>query len=73
MTILATHVPARPGSYSVTWELLDNRDPDGNQTHTITYGLSVKSFSCNLAASREFGECIRHSLECAGIFEEENT
>lgn len=47
------------GDFPVTWELLQGE-------HVITYGLQVTRYRDDIAASREYGECIRHSLECAG-------
>lgn len=69
MTILATH-KATPGSYAVTWQVYGRKYH--GQTHVITYGKSTTTLHCDLKAGREFGECVRHSAECAGIFDEEN-
>jgi hypothetical protein len=69
MTIVAKH--SNPLSYSVTWQC-HGRKGQG-QTHTVIYGHSEHTFSCDLAASREFGECVRHAAECAGIFDQENS
>ena len=49
------------GDTEVTWHASD-------KGHVITYGLDVEIFSNDLAASHRFGECIRHSLACAGRF-----
>ena len=68
MTIIAKH--DTPGSYAVTWQCHGRRYH--GQTHVITYGHMRRTFSCDLAASREFGECVRHAAECAGIFDGEN-
>ena len=69
MTIIAKH--ETPGSYPVEWVCQGRRHR--GQVHTVTYGHSERMFSSDLAASREFGECVRHALECAGIFDEENS
>lgn len=34
--------------------------------HIITYGLQVKRYRDDIGACHKFGECVRHSLECAG-------
>jgi hypothetical protein len=34
--------------------------------HIVTYGQQVTKYRCDVAACHEFGECVRHSLECAG-------
>ncbi len=51
-----------PDSYAVKWEF------DG-EDHRISYGMSVRVFTSDINASHEFGECIRHALECAGKLE----
>jgi len=51
-------------SYSVFWQF------DGER-HFILYGEQVKIFPLgkDIAACREYGECVRHSLECAGLLD----
>ncbi len=71
MTIIAKH--QTKGSYDVTWQV-HGRNFHG-ALHTVTYGHSERMFQgagSDLKASREFGECVRHAAECAGIFDEEN-
>ena len=68
MTIIAKH--ETPGSYAVTWACLECAHY--RLVHIVTYGHSEKTFHDNLAASREFGECVRHAAECAGLFDEED-
>ena len=51
------------GDYSVLWQA-------GKTRHVITNGLQVKTFNNSLDACHEFGECVRHSLECAGKLDE---
>jgi len=52
----------KDGDTAVTW----HRDKKG---YVITYGLQETHHQNNLIASHKFGECIRHSLECAGRFD----
>lgn len=54
-----------PEAYAVKWEF------DGD-THRITYGIQNRCYLDSLTACREYGECIRHSLECSGAFNMEN-
>lgn len=54
-----------PGAYMVKWQF------DGT-THLITYGGQERHYGNDLSAAREYGECIRHALECGGAFNEEN-
>ncbi len=68
MAILATH-KSTVGSFQVMWEAWGRKYH--GQSHKVTYGYSERTFSCDLAASREYGECVRHALECAGLFDEE--
>ena len=65
MTIIAKH--KTPGSYAVTWQCHGRKH--GGQVHTVTYGHSERTFGNDLSAAREFGECVRHAAECAGIFD----
>ena len=69
MTIIAKH--ETPSSYPVTWQCHGRKHR--GQVHTVTYGTWERILSCDLAASHEFGECVRHAIECAGIFDEENS
>ena len=52
------------GDHEVNWS--KTTDEHGKVTYTITYGQQQTSYQDDLAACREFGECVRHSLECAG-------
>lgn len=38
----------------------------GKKAHVIEYGKQRKTFFDDLEACHEFGECVRHSLECEG-------
>ena len=50
----------------------------GTRTHAVTYGVQVKFFTelgADVAAATEYGLCVRHSAECASVFnttEEDN-
>lgn len=46
-------------SYPVTWEF-------EYPYHLITYGTSKNVYIDDLKAAHEFGESVRHALECAG-------
>jgi hypothetical protein len=54
----------KDGDCPVKWEVT------GKGSHVITYGKQVDNFfkSKDLEASHCFGECVRHSLECASKF-----
>ena len=52
------------GDVPVRWEF------DG-LVHVITYGRHSKQFQFDLDAAHEFGECVGHSLHCAGKFDPE--
>ena len=67
--IIATH--ETPGSYTVTWAQL--ACAHHGRVHIVTYGHSEHTFHCDLKAGREFGECVRHAAECAGLFDLELT
>lgn len=60
MKLLAKFVSQ--GSYPVRWEF------DG-ANHAITYGERIHVYTNDLTAAHEYGECVRHSLECAGKLE----
>ena len=47
------------GDTPVTWSRKRKR-------HTVHYGKQVTHCTDSLQACHEFGECVRHSLECAG-------
>ena len=57
MAVLANHQDL--GVAAITWVRRGN-------LHSVTYGYSVKVTGCDMEACHEFGECVRHSLECAG-------
>lgn len=48
--------------YPVSWSFVGG-------LHNVVYGEQVRAFDCDLAAAREFGECVRHAAECAGAFD----
>ena len=48
--------------YSVTWQF------DGDD-HQIIYGSHTRVYTNDIKAAHEFGECVRHSLECAGVLD----
>lgn len=56
------------GDYPVTWEY--RYLGDGESQHRITYGKEAKETTSDTEAAREFGSCVRHSLECIGAFSE---
>ena len=37
--------------------------------YVVVYGQQVTQFYCDIAASEDFGHCVRHSLECAGLLD----
>lgn len=52
----------RDGDYDVTWYRY------ANGSFKVVYGQQIKTFKKreDVEACHEFGECVRHSLECAG-------
>lgn len=38
-------------------------------THIVTYGKQVSYFGNDMDACHEYGECVRHSLECLSKFD----
>ena len=59
MELLATFKHAN--CYPVSWAY------NGVQ-HRITYGTQTRVYYHDIEACHEFGECVRHALECAGKF-----
>lgn len=55
----------KDGDINVVWVR------NGRGTHVITYGKQVSNFppTHSLEACHEFGECVRHSLERAGLLD----
>ena len=37
--------------------------------HQVRYGLQVRRFSTSDDAAHEFGLCVRHQAECAGLLD----
>ena len=57
-------VLASQGGSMVVW----SRDgPTGR--HMVRYGLQAKFYTDDLLAAHEFGECVRHYLECQGLLD----
>ena len=54
---------AIPHQYAVRWTV------NGKGGHVVSYGFQVKAFkkSEDLEACHEFGVCVRHAAECAGL------
>jgi hypothetical protein len=50
------------GDYEVKWYISGK----AKKIHKVEYGLQIKKFDNNLEACHEFGECVLHSLGCAG-------
>ena len=42
---------------------------DTPQQWVVTYGASVKRFYGAMAAVKEYDECLRHAMRCAGYLE----
>tara|TARA_R110000851_G_C13102760_1_gene569315 strand:- start:70206 stop:70406 length:201 start_codon:yes stop_codon:yes gene_type:complete len=52
------------GDIDVEWAMT------GIRMNIITYGQHSIKYVDNAQAAAEFGSCVRHSLECAGKFDE---
>ena len=63
--MMLVHATGIPGQYVVKWEW-DARA----KRHVITYGSHQYRRACDVDASEEYGRCIRHALECAGVLDE---
>jgi len=56
------------GDHPVKWEY--KYLGDGEALHRITYGKQATETTSDTDAAKEFGYCVRHSLECIGAFSE---
>ena len=53
------------GAFPVQWSV------DGRGRHAVRYGEQVHTFkkSDDVKAAEEFGLCVRHAAECAGLLD----
>lgn len=52
------------GQYPVIWTFY----PDKN-LHIVQYGAEVRCTNDSIDAAKEFGYCLHHAAECAGLLD----